>query len=354
MCGMRVVRAFYYFSLLCCYCCFSNVALAKMALADQQVLNMNFIEEVTTVDPQKNEGLEDGHLARQIFEGLVNVDEQDNLVPGVATHWEHSADFKQWTFYLRKNAKWSNGDPVTAHDFVYAWRRLLDPKTEAPYANYLGFMQLVNTQAILAKQLPVERLGVQALDDYRLQLNLSTPVPFLAELTQHPVLFPVHRKTVEQYGDKWTAPEHIVSNGAYVLADRVFNEKIVLRRNKYYWNDSHTVINQANIFILDSEAAFNAYRSGRLHFSDFPSTFFKNSQLRQRYQAEILVKLSQATFFYEFNTHCPPFDDVRVRKALSLALDRKIMVENILGYGQMEAFRFVPPFITGGARGGGG
>lgn len=323
---------------------------AGVALAEKQEVAIQESAEASTLDPQKMEGTGESLLARQLFEGLVNTDELDHIIPGVAERWESSADYKTWTFHLRNTAKWSNGDPVTAHDFVYAWQRLVDPKTASPYAAYLNFMQMENVNDIIQGKKAPDTLGVKALDDYTLQLTLTAPVPYAADLTQHASLYPVHKATVEKYGEAWTKKEHLVGNGAYRLADRVLNEKVVLERSPTYWNDKETVLQKATYYILDDSAAIARYRSGELDFSRIPTTMYKNPAFKAEYGAQIHESRKLGTFTYEMNLAKPPFDDIRVRKALDLGVEREIITEKVLGFGQTPTFTFTPNYIGGGEK----
>ncbi|MGX2975165.1 ABC transporter substrate-binding protein [Ursidibacter arcticus] len=317
-------------------------------LADKQEVRIQASAEPATLDPQKMEGTSESYYARQLLEGLVNTDDEDNIIPGVAERWESSADSQTFTFYLRKNAKWSNGDPVTAHDFVYAWQRLVDPKTASPYATYLEFMKMENVADIVAGKKSPDTLGVKALDDYTLQLTLTAPVPYAAELTQHSSLYPVHKATVEKYGDNWTRPEHFVGNGAYKLGERILNEKVTLERNSTYWNNNETVINKATIYILNDNAAIARFRTGEIDISNIPSTLYKDPKFRKQFDSQIHNSRKLSTFTYEMNLAKAPFNDIRVRKALDLALEREIITEKVLGFGQLPTFRFTPFYIGAG------
>lgn len=167
-------------------------------LATEQQLVINNGIEVQTLDPHKTTGLPEARVMRNLLEGLVILDPHGRVVPGVATRWQHTPDLKTWTFYLRPEARWSNGDPLTAHDFVYSWRRWANPQTKSPKANYLVDMRLVNSEAVLAGKQAPEALGVQALDNHTLQLQLTQPLSYLAEMLAYYVLFPLHAPTVER------------------------------------------------------------------------------------------------------------------------------------------------------------
>lgn len=319
-------------------------------LADKQEVRIQTTAEAATLDPQKMEGTGESLLARQLLEGLVNTDEVDNIIPGVAERWESSDDFKTVTFYLRQDAKWSNGDPVTAHDFVYAWQRLVDPKTASPYATYLEFMKLENVADIVAGTKSPDSLGVKAVDDHTFQLTLTAPVPYAAQLTQHASLYPVHRATVEKYGDDWTRPEHFVGNGAYKIAERVLNEKIVFERSPTYWNDKETVVNKVTFFVLNESSGIARYRSGDLDIANIPATLYKDPKFRKEYDPQIHKSRKLGTFTYEMNLAKPPFDDIRVRKALDLALEREVITDKVLGFGQIPTFRFTPNYVGSGEK----
>ncbi len=160
----------------------------------------------------------------------------------MAESWDNK-DFKVWTFHLRKDAKWSNGEPVTARDFVYSWQRLVDPKTASPYASYPQYGHIVNVDEIIDGKKAPSELGVKAIDDHTLEVTLSEPVPYFYKLLVNPAMSPVYKPAIEKFGEKWTQPGNIVTNGAYTLKDWVVNERIVMERNPHYWDNAKTVIN---------------------------------------------------------------------------------------------------------------
>lgn len=321
-----------------------------VVLADKQEVRIQTTAEAATLDPQKMEGTGESLLARQLLEGLVNTDEQDHLVPGVAERWEYGPENKSLTFYLRKDAKWSNGDPVTAHDFVYAWQRLVDPKTASPYATYLEFMKMENVADIVAGKKSPDTLGVKAVDDHTLLLTLTAPVPYAADLTQHASLYPVHRATVEKHGDNWIRPENFVGNGAYKIAERVLNEKIAFERSPTYWNDKETVVNKVTFYVLNESSGIARFRSGDLDIANIPSILYKDAKFRKEYDPQIHKSRKLGTFTYEMNLAKAPFDDIRVRKALDLAIDREVITDKVLGFGQTPTFTFTPHYIGAGEK----
>lgn len=323
---------------------------AGVVLADKQEVHIQTSAEAATLDPQKMEGTGELLLARQLFEGLVTTDELDKLLPGVAERWESSNNYQTWTFHLRKEAKWSNGEPVTAHDFVFAWQRLVDPKTASPYASYLEFMKMENVADIISGKKSPTELGVKALDDYTLQLSLTAPVPYADQLTQHASLFPVHRATVEKFGDDWIRPENLVGNGAYKIKERVLNEKIAFERSLTYWNDKETVVNKVTFYVLNEASGINRYRAGDLDIASLPKELYKDPKFMAEYGNQIHTSRKLGTFTYELNMAKPPLDDIRVRKALDLGVEREIITQKVLGFGQTPTFTFTPNYIGAGEK----
>ncbi|WP_159990281.1 ABC transporter substrate-binding protein [Pelistega ratti] len=317
-------------------------------LAEKQEITVNNGTEPQSFDPNQIAGGPESQVALQLFEGLVTADEDGNIIPGVAVSWEHSPDFKQWTFKLRPEAKWSNGDPVTAHDFVFAWQRLVTPATAAPYASYLEFLQIENANEIIEGKKSPDTLGIKAVDDYTLQLTLNNPVPYLVSMTAHPSVFPLPQKVIEKFGDSWVKKENIVGNGAYKLVDHVINGKIVFERNPFYWNDKETVIDKATFLAIESGVAdVQRYRAGDLDVNNgLPAELY--AKLKKEIPNEIFNNRILTTYTYDINHSKPPFNDIRVRKALNLALDRNIITDKVLGQGQIPTYVFTPPYINEG------
>jgi len=219
---------------------------AGVQLAEKQEIVRNNGAEVQSLDPHKIEGVPENNITRDLMEGLANNSPDGSIVPGVAESWDNK-DAKVWIFHLRKDAKWSNGKPVTAQDFVYSWQRLVDPRTASPYASYLQYAHVENVDAIIAGKKDKSTLGVQAIDDHTFQVTLTEPVPYLVEMTPHYAMKPVYQAAVEKFGEKWTLPANYVGNGAYKLKDWVVNEHIVLERNPEYWDNAKTIINKVTL-----------------------------------------------------------------------------------------------------------
>ncbi|PMM39341.1 ABC transporter substrate-binding protein [Vibrio splendidus] len=319
---------------------------AGTELAKVQELVRGNGTEVATIDPHKSQGVPESHVIRDLLEGLVNQDGEGNTIPGVAESWE-TTDNKTFTFHLRKDAKWSNGDPVTAEDFVYSWQRAVDPATASPYAWYMEYTKMVNAKDIVAGKKDKSELGVKAVDANTLVVELDTAVPYFVMMMGHTTMKPVHQATVEKFGDQWTKPGNFVGNGAFSVDKWVVNERLVLKRNDQYWNNDKTVLNKVTFLPIENQVAeMNRFLSGEIDFTnELPTEHFK--RLKKEYAEDVSVAGNLCTYYYIFNTKKAPFDDVRVRKAISYAIDRNIVSDAILAQGQKPAY-FLTPEITAG------
>lgn len=301
--------------------------------------------EPESLDPQKMSDMSSINIARQQFLGLVDINDQGETIPSVASEWSN-VDNKVWTFKLRNDIKWSNGDPVTAHDFVYSLRRLTDPATASPYGSYLVDAKVVNADAITNGKSALDSLGVKALDDYTLEISLTDPVPYFADLLALPVVFAVHQKTVETHGDKWTDPANIVVNGAYKLTDWGVNSHIVLERNTSFYDNATTSIDKVTFLPLDGSAELNRYQAGEVDLTAGvePSQYHA---LKKALGDEVQTAPTLCTTYMEFNTVKAPFDNPNVRRAFSLSFDRLLFTDKIMGTGQKSAYQFTPNFTKG-------
>ncbi|WP_305842070.1 ABC transporter substrate-binding protein [Photobacterium leiognathi] len=319
---------------------------ADTKLADKQELVRGNGTEPESLDPQKVSGVPESNVIRDLLEGLVNQDSKGNLVPGAAKSWE-TEDYKTWTFHIRDDAKWSNGDPVTAEDFVYTWRRLADPKTASPYASYIQMTTMANAEDIIAGKKAPETLGVEAADSKTLKVTLDKPVSYFASMLVHTSMKPVNQKVVEKFGDEWTKVGNYVSNGAYKLDTWVVNERIVLARNENYWDNKNTVINQVTFLPIENQvAAMNRFLAGELDMTyEMPNEHFK--RLQKEYPQDVKVTPYLCSYYYEFNMTRKPFDDANVRKALSYAIDRDVLAKFIVGKGETPAYNFTPLATNG-------
>ena len=316
------------------------------ALASSQEIVRHIKDEPASLDPAKAVGLPEIQVIRDLFEGLTNQDAKGNTVPGVATQWQ-TTDNKTWIFTLRKEAKWSNGDPVTAGDFVYSWRRLVDPKIGSTFAWFAGLAGIQNAEAITKGEMTPDKLGVTALDDHRLKVTLDKPVPYFVSLTANFSLFPVPEKVIEKAGKEWTQPGNLVGNGAYKLQERVVNEKLVLVRNDRYWDNAHSVLTKVTFVPINEESsATKRYRSDDIDITEsFPKNLY--NMLKKELPGQVYTPDQLGTYYYAFNTTKGPTADVRVRKALSWTIDRKIIAEKVLGTGEKPAWHFTADVTAG-------
>lgn len=319
---------------------------AGAQLAEQQQIVRHIKDEPASLDPLKAVGLPEIQVIRDLFEGLTNQDAQGKIVPGVAQSWS-SSDNKTWVFTLRNNARWSNGDQVTAQDFVFSWQRLVAPENSSPFAWFAGLSGIENAAAITKGEMTPDKLGVVAQGKTQLKVTLDRPVPWFPALVANVALFPVPQKTIAQEGDSWTAPGKLVGNGAYQLSERVVNEKIVLIRNPDYWDDAHSVLTKVTFVPINEESsATKRYRANDVDITEsFPKNMY--AMLKKTLPGEVYTPDQLGTYYYAFNTQKGPTADVRVRKALSWSIDRKVIAEKVLGTGEKPAWHFTPDVTAG-------
>lgn len=318
---------------------------ADVVLAKEQVLHRGNGSEPGTLDPHRASGDVAADILRDLYEGLTSEDLDNKVVPGVAERWDMSEDGKTYRFYLRKNARWSNGDPLTAQDFVYALRRSVDPQLSSVYAQVLA--PIVNVEAIIAGEKPPESLGVSAIDAHTVQIRLNGPTPYLPGLLTLSVAYPVHRASVEKYGEQFSRPDRLIGNGAFVLKEWVVNDHIKVVRNPYYWDNASTVLDAVYFYpIEDQSSELKRYRAGELDWTkEVPNNQFK--WIKKNLANELHVTPMLTTYYYDFNVTRPPFkDNPKLRQALSMAIDRDIIAEKVAGVGEVPAWAWVPPGIA--------
>ena len=319
---------------------------AGTALAEKQELVRNNGSEPSSLDPHKVESDVEFNIISDLFDGLVSVSPAGEIQPRLAAKWDNK-DNTVWTFHLRPGVTWSDGTAITAQDIVWSWQRLVSPATASPYASYPGNMHIVNAQDIAQGKKTPDTLGVKALDDDTLEVTLSQPNAAFLPMLAHPSLVPIDKVLVSRFGEKWTKPEHMVTSGAYKLSRWVVNERIVAERNPRYWDNAATVINKVTYLPISSEAAdVNRYKAGEIDIV-FTLPINQFTQLKKTMGEQLNVSPQLATYYYEFNTTRPPFNDPRVRLALNMALDKDIIAEKVLGQGQRPAWLISQPDIGG-------
>lgn len=303
--------------------------------------------EVTSLDPQKITATTEAAVVGELIEGLFTNNPDGSPAPGLATRWETSPDGLVWTFHLR-DARWSDGTPVTADDFVFAYRRILDPKTASAYA-YLVYL-LKNGEAVNGGKAPPESIGAKALDSHTLQLTLEHPAPFLPQFLQHQSYFPVPAAVVKRWGTAWSQPAHYVANGPYRLVDWKLGDYVRIEKNPYFHDADKVCIDRVDFYpTTDSVSAERRVKRGEL---DVSSTIQSSrvAFLRQPGQMPAFVRVHPylSTTYMIFNTQdVPALKDVRVRQALSMAIDREFITKKLLRAGQVPTTAFVPEMIAG-------
>jgi oligopeptide transport system substrate-binding protein len=318
---------------------------AGVALAAKQELVRNNGSEPETLDPALASGVPANNVIREMFEGLTAVDNNGKVVPGVAESWKQT-DPTTWVFKLRKNAKWSNGDPVTAEDFVYGMRRFVDPATASKYASTYGIF-LQNAKEIIDGKKPLTELGVKAVDANTVEIKTPFPTGFLPEVVSNLQLGPVHKATIEKFGKEWTKPGNIVGNGSFTLKDWQVNSKIVLTKSPTYWDARNVQLTQVTyLAVEEGNADVKLYESGE---NDWvyqlpPGSYDK---YKAQYPKDIRNTPMLGLRYYSLNNADPMMKDVRVRKALSMVIDRDILAEKVTADGQVPAYGVIVKGVAG-------
>jgi oligopeptide transport system substrate-binding protein len=303
------------------------------------VLNRGNSAEPKSLDPAYFDEIWSFQIAGDLLMGLTTENAEGKPIPGAAERWEASPDGRVWTFHLRDHL-WSDGMPVTAEDFVFAWRRVLDPKTPAPYASYL--YPIVYAREVNGGTMPPDALGVAAPDKKTVVVTFANPIPFVAEFMTHHTLYPVPRHVVAEKGDAWSRPGNYASNGAYVLKEWVANDHITLSKNPRFYDAANVKIETVNYYpTQDADAGLRRLRAGELDTQD-PIPPLQIDFLRANLPAALKVQPSLSIYYVSINVTKPPFNDIRIREALNLAYDRETIVEKILKLGELPAYGMVP------------
>jgi len=289
-------------------------------------LHRHLSQSPRTLDPSLSVDVAAYSIADDLFEGLLRLDAGGSIVPGVAARWDQSADGLTWTFHLRAEARWSNGDRVRAGDFVYAWRRIMDPATGSQNRSLLVDIELM-----------------RALDEGTLEVRLSNPMPHFTYLLTLCWLMPLHEPTIRRYGPSWTEPGHIVGNGAFVLQSRTASGPITLARNPQYWDAAAVKLRAVTYHpVTDTAAATARFLAGDLDITD-RFQIEDLDWLRRDLGNQVRLEPYLATYMLAFDATLPPYNDARVRQALVMALDREVLTGKLLKGKYSPAFGIVPP-----------
>lgn len=323
----------------------SSSAAGGVPTASKNHLNVSLGAELESLDPQKASDMGAFSIIRQMLLGLTSSDATGKTIPSAAESWTSEGD-KVWTFNLRKDMKWSNGDPVTAHDFVYSMRRLTNPETGSPYSGYLVDIKVVGAQEISEGKAKPDTLGVKAIDDHTLQISLKEAVPYLPDLLTLPVTYAVNQKAIEQHGDKWLDPANMVVSGAYKLKEWKLNSHLTIERNPAYYGNDNTKIDTLTFMPVQGANEINRYKAGELDMTTgIPPEQFE--KIKQEHPNEVRADPKLCTYYIEYNMLKPPFDNPKVRQAISMVVDRDVMTKQILGRGEISTYQFAPAALQG-------
>ncbi len=310
-----------------------------------QVLHRGNGSEPQSLDPHKSEGVPSANIQRDLFEGLISEAANGDLEPGVAKSWTMSADGRVYTFKLRQDAKWSNGDLVTAYDFVYSWRRIVDPKTGSYYSQTLA--PIKNAEAIIQGKARPDSLGVRALSSTVLKVTLKGPTPYFLGLLTHSSTYPVHRASLQKHGDRFTRPGNLVSNGAYQLSEWAVQSHILLERNPHYWNNAKTQIDRVYFHPVENiSSELKRYRAGELDITE-NVPISQMGWIRENLREELRIAPYLGVYYLGYNLTRAPFkDNLKLRQALSMVINREVLTDKILKTGDLPAYSWVPPGVA--------
>lgn len=315
---------------------------------EQQILHVGNAAEIADVDPHITTGMPEYRVQIAIFEGLVAKDQRTlEVIPGVAERWEISDDATVYTFHLRQNAKWSNGDELTAEDFVWSWKRALMPGLGNQYAYSLFTVK--NAEAFHKSEVEdFSQVGVQALDKHTLRVELTSVTPYFLQLLDHHSMYPVHRATIEKFGaidergTHWSRPENFVGNGPFTLKTWVPNQVLTVAKSPTYWDADAVRLQEIHFYPIEQPTTEERmFRAGQLHITkEVPIE--KRELYHQKHPDLLRSAPYYATYFYRFNTTIVPLNDVRVRQALAYSIDRKQITEKVTKGGQQPAYNLTP------------
>jgi oligopeptide transport system substrate-binding protein len=320
------------------------LGLAPISGLAAQVLHRQLEAEPETLDPPKSTSVYDAAVEADLFEGLVILGSGETILPGAAESWELAPDGVTYTFHLRKDARWSNGEPLTAQDFVYAWRRVVDPATAAGDLDPVG--ELVNAREINSGKITdLTKLGVEAVDDHTLRAVTATPVQTFVKQCSYRFAYPVHQVTLERWGSAWTKPGHIVSNGPFVMKSWVPQSAIVLTRNPTYWNASAIKLDEVDHVVVTTDAtSLKLFRAGELDFIRAPTKEVPG--LLSSHDPALRTGRDNNMSYLFFNMKQGVLaEDHRLRETLALVFDPTVITDKVMRRGQQPAYSWVPPTV---------
>ncbi|WP_312117226.1 peptide ABC transporter substrate-binding protein [Brevibacillus reuszeri] len=317
----------------------------KKNSTEPKVLNWNLHAEPPTADPGLAFDTTAMAIAKALFDGLTRTGEDGKPHESVAEKIDISPDLKTYTFTLR-DTKWSNGDPLTAHDFEFAWKRVLDPKTAAQAAFLMYYIK--NAEKANKGQSSLDEIGVKAIDDRTLQVTLENPTPFFIELTAHTVYLPVHKKTVES-DQSWAAEaKTLIGNGPFKIEGWDHKNKMILAKNENYWDKSAVKLDKINFSMVEDEnTELSMYENGDIDWAGSPMSFLPTDAMPAlKESGKLTSQPFAATYWFAFNVEKVPFTNAKIRKAFAYAINRQTIVDNVLQGGQQPALGVLPPTMA--------
>jgi len=320
-------------------------ALLSTTAFAEVVYNRGNSADPESLDPHKTSTVYEAHILRDLFQGLVMQDAKAELIPGAAESWTISDDGTVYTFKLREGATWSNGDPVTADDFVYSFQRLQDPATAAEYASMLYVIK--NAEAVNTGAAKPEEIAVRAVDPQTLEITLNAPTPYFLEMLTHQSSYPVHRASIESLGDDWIKPGNLVSNGAFTLAEFVPGDHIKIVKNPTFFDAESVKLDAVNyVPTEDRSTALKRYEAGELHSNDDIPTE-QLADLEAKFGDQIHIGPYLGTYYYAVKWTKEPWTNGELRQAVSMAIDRDFLAEKVWGGSMLPGYSMVPPGIEG-------
>lgn len=310
----------------------------KIKTATNEII-INLAPEPLTMDPTLNTDNLTMIYILHAFEGLTKKDANNKVIGGAAESWDINEKGNIYTFHIRSNAKWSDGKNVTSHDFVYTWRRAVDPKTANKYSYY--FEVIKNAKDVISGEKTIEELGVRAIDDYTFEVELNSPTAYFLELAAYPPFYPVREDIVNKYGDEWTLkPETYIGNGAFKMTERNFDKSIILERNTNYWNNENIKPYKLTFILMEEpNTSLAGVLNGNIHFA---KPFPRNNIETLKEKGIVHIVPVAASYYYRYNLNKKVLQDVNIRRALSLAIDREYIVKSITKCGESPAGNLVP------------
>ncbi len=323
-------------------CIIALTALTAVAYAGG-TLRVASMGEPASLDPHKVSGTWENYVVGDMFIGLTTENPKAEPIPGVAESWTVSEDGKTYSFKLRECA-WSDGTPMTAHDFVFSMQRILNPETAAEYASLLYIIE--GAEAVNKGEAKPESLSVTALDDRTLEIKLTGPAPYFLALLTHYTAYPVPKHVIDKVGKEWTKPENMVVNGPYKLVEWIPNTHVKLTKNDKYWDAGSLALDDLTFYTQEDRAAVQKrFRAGEIDVAmDFASD--QIDWLRKNLPDETRIAPYMGVYYYPINSSVEPFTDIRIRKALSMAINREAIVDKVLKTGELAAYSFVPPGVA--------